>query len=79
MRTHSHSITCFFIYEQCVFRNQHSTELAALELVDIIVTKKDLIEVPTDIYLDSSKAFDALDHEILTYQLYFYGMHDKSS
>lgn len=56
----------------------HSTELAALELVDHIITKMDNNEVPINIYLDLSKAFDTLNHEILLYKLNYYGIRGNS-
>ena len=67
-----------FFDSQYGFRTKHSTELAALELIDIIVTKMDQNEVPINIYIDLSKAFDTLDHEILIHKLQFYGLKDKS-
>ena len=56
------------------FRSMHSTELAALELIDRITTKLDNNEIPINIYLDLSKAFDTLDHDILLYKLSYYGI-----
>ncbi len=58
---------------QYAFRTQHSTEFAALELVDKIILKMDKRETPTGIFVDLSKAFDTLDHEILLYTLKYYG------
>ena len=40
----------------------HSTELAAIEIVDRVMQNLDNNETPINIYLDLSKAFDALDH-----------------
>jgi len=60
------------------FRSKHSTELAAIELVDRIVTQMDKNEIPINIYLDLSKAFDTLDHEILLYKLQHYGVSGNS-
>ncbi len=48
------------------FREGHSTELAALELVDRVIQEMDDGETAFNIYLDISKAFDTLDHSILT-------------
>jgi len=52
--------------------------LAALELVKLIITEMDVKKVPINIYLDLSKAFDRLDHEILLFKLKNYGMKDLS-
>ena len=58
------------------FRNHHSTELAALELVDRISNGLDKKETPVSIFLDLSKAFDTLDHKILLNKLQYYGIKD---
>ena len=52
-----------------------STEFAALELADRVITSMDHNETPINIYLDLSKAFDTLDHEILLAKLQYYGIH----
>ena len=56
------------------FRTKHSTELAAIELVDRIINSLDNDKVPINIFLDLSKAFDTLDHKILLYKLKYYGI-----
>ena len=56
------------------FRGEHSTELAALELVDRIYIDLDKKRSPIAVYMDLSKAFDTLDHEILLYKLNRYGV-----
>lgn len=55
------------------FRTGHSTESAALELVDKIITKMDKKDTPIGIFIDLSKAFDTIDHEILLKKLNYYG------
>ena len=60
------------------FRPKHSTEYAALELVDRIITQMDVKEVPINIFLDLSKAFDTIDHTILLAKLRYYGIHDTA-
>ena len=52
--------------QQYGFRSNHSTELAALNLVDELTYKLDRGIIPMNIYIDLSKAFDTLVHEILT-------------
>ena len=56
------------------FRREHSTEFAALELIDRVNTEMDNNEIPFNIYLDLSKAFDTLDHTILLDKLHYYGV-----
>ena len=60
------------------FRNKHSTEFAALEIVDRLITDIDNGKTPINIYLDLSKAFDTLDHKILLNKLEYYGVKDIS-
>ena len=56
------------------FRESHSTELAALENIDRIVDILEKDRIPINIFLDLSKAFDTLDHELLLYKLSHYGI-----
>ena len=51
-----------FNQNQYGFRPGHSTELAALELVNKITSQMDNSETPINIFLDISKAFDSIDH-----------------
>ena len=46
--------------EQYGFRPGHSTEIAAVRLVDEIISKVDNNLISTNIYIDLSKAFDTL-------------------
>ena len=63
-----------FCLHQFGFRPKHSTELAALKLVDILTKQMDRGETPINIYIDLSKAFDTLDHNILLTKLNYYGI-----
>ena len=67
-----------FYASQFGFRQGHSTELAALEVVDRILVEMDKQDIPINIYLDLSKAFDTLDHNVLLYKLSYYGVCDKA-
>ena len=60
------------------FRPKHSTEYAALELIDRIINEMDKNEIPIDIFLDLSKAFDTIDHTILLHKLKYYGLEDST-
>ena len=60
------------------FRPKHSIEYAALEVIDRIINKMDLNEIPIDIFLDLSKAFDTIDHTILLHNLKYYGLEEST-
>ena len=63
-----------FSIEQYGFLTGHSTELAALHLVNDLTKQMDTGKVPTNIYIDVFKAFDTLDHSILLDKLNYYGI-----
>ena len=58
------------------FRKHHSTELAALELTDRIRHEIDQKKVPLAVFLDLSKAFDNLNHDILLTKPKYHGIKD---
>ena len=60
------------------FRKLHSTEYAALEFTDKIITNLDEGKLPLAIFLDLSKAFDTIDHSILIHKLRYYGIQGTS-
>ena len=63
-----------FYDSQYGFRKSHSTELATLELVDRIHKEIDENKISFSVFLDLSKAFDTLDHDILLHKLQYYGI-----
>ena len=75
-------LSSYFNDTKLLFDNQygfipnHSTEYTALELVDRIVTQMDKNDVPVNIFLDLSKAFDTIDHTILLNKMRYYGIDD---
>ena len=66
----SHSL---YYNGQYGFREKHSTQLAALELINRISQDLDQGITPINVYLDLLKAFDTFDHNILLSKLQFYG------
>ena len=58
--------------QQYGFRAKHSTEFVTLNLVDHLTYKLDNGLIPSNIYIDLSKAFDTLIHDILLNKLNYY-------
>ena len=56
----------------------HSTELAAIELVDRTSSELDHYKIQSNIYIDMSKAFDLIDFTVLLHKLSHYGIHDTA-
>ena len=73
---HAHfEVNKLYYNSQYGFRRNHSTEFAALELIDRILLDMDKGEIPFAIFIDLSKAFDMLDHITLMHKFSYYGVH----
>ena len=68
---HYFSENKLFSTQQNGFRPNRSTELAALELMDRNIDNMNKSRCSINIYVDLSKAFDSLDHNILLSKLKF--------
>ena len=61
------------------FKKSHSTELAAMELIDRITGYLDSwSKLPVSVFFDSAIAFDTLNHAILLEKLKYYGFSGTS-
>ena len=60
--------------KQFGFRDQHSTDHAVLSIVDKIQNSIENREYSSGIFLDLSKAFDTVNHEIVISKMEHYGI-----
>ena len=60
------------------YRKKSSTELAALELIDRLLNQLNNHNIQFIFYVDLSKAFDSLRHDILIEKLANYGVKNKA-
>ena len=67
-----------FYISQYGFRKYHSTEHACLEFLDKVMCDLDKGETPISVFIDLSKAFDTINHQILLNKLRYYGLDDIS-
>ena len=54
-----------FYRSQYGFRKGHSTQFACVEFVDKMLQELDKKKIPITIFIDLSKAFDTLNHDIM--------------
>ena len=59
--------------QQYGFRRLHSTEYATVNLIDHVSKRMESGNIPCNLYMDLSKAFDTLSFDILIYKLRYYG------
>ena len=64
--------------QQYGFQKQHSTEYAAIKLIDHVSKEMEAGKTPTSVYIDLSKAFDTLTFEVLLYKLKYYFVTDTA-
>lgn len=61
--------TKFFYEQQYGFRPKHSTNIAIIEIVDMLQRELNEKKTPTALFMDLSKAFDCVHHIIPLYKL----------
>ena len=59
---------------QFCFREKHSTYMALLKLIDDISEEIDKKNLSMDVFIDLSKAFDTINHNIFIKKLNSYGI-----
>ena len=64
--------------QQYGFRKRHSTEYAAVKLIDHVSKEMENGKTPTNVYIDLSKAFDTLTFDILLFKLKYYRVTDTA-
>ena len=64
--------------EQFRFRKNQSTEYAAINLVDHISKQIEHGKTPGALYIDLSKAFDALSSDVILYKLNYMELQVRS-
>ena len=70
-------ITCNILFDnQYGFRKHHSTALALIHLYDKLSSAIDNKKFTIGVFIDLSKAFDTVNHEILLAKLHHYGLEE---
>ena len=72
---------CFLFWKNLIFFKNANSDLflkntthTISTLVDYVINYLENNEIPCSIFLDTSKAFDTIDHKILLNKLYMYGI-----
>ncbi len=60
------------------FRENHSTSLALIEIIENVRQYLDNKEIVIGVYIDFTKAFDTVQHDILLHKLQHYGISGKA-
>ena len=67
-----------FYYRLSGFRENHSCQTALTKLLDDWISAIDKHEIVGTLFLDLSKAFDLVNHDILLHKLSMYGLHTNA-
>ena len=62
------------VEQQYGFQKQHSTEYAAVKLIDHVSKEMQAGKIPANVYIDLSKAFNTLVFDVLLFKLKYYGI-----
>ena len=65
------------VEEQYGFCTNHSTEYAAIKLVDYLSKEMDIRNIPCALFIDLSKVFDTLSFDIILQKIKYYGIVGK--
>ena len=72
LRKYMFQLTQYNTEQQYGFRKLHFTKIAAVKLVDYIGKQTESGNIPCNLYIDLSKAFDTLSYDIVFHKLKYY-------